>query len=67
MTRHRSSSPDQWTNPRPWQDASARLHKHGPVRPMIEGRTGIPARAWVYLIITAAALSVAIFPALGGN
>jgi hypothetical protein len=33
---YRSSPPDQWTMPRPYQDASLRFIKHGPVRPMEE-------------------------------
>lgn len=30
----RSSRPDNWTDPRPWTDASLRYQKHGPVQPM---------------------------------
>jgi hypothetical protein len=30
----RSSQSDQWTMPRPYQDASLRLMKHGPIQPM---------------------------------
>lgn len=30
----RSSRPDQWTLPRPYQDASLRYIKHGPIQPM---------------------------------
>ncbi|MEM7701753.1 MAG: hypothetical protein AAF251_07425 [Pseudomonadota bacterium] len=28
------SKPDHWTAPRPYRDASIRLHKHGPIQPM---------------------------------
>lgn len=31
---YRSSRPDQWTMPRPFQDASLRYLKHGPIQPM---------------------------------
>lgn len=30
----RSSRPDQWTLPRPYQDANLRYRTHGPVQPM---------------------------------
>ena len=30
----RSSRPDAWTMPRPYQDANTRLMKHGPIQPM---------------------------------
>lgn len=30
----RTSRPDQWTSPRPYQDATLRYIKHGPIRPM---------------------------------
>jgi hypothetical protein len=33
---YRSSRPDSWTMPRPYQDASLRYIKHGPIRPMEE-------------------------------
>jgi hypothetical protein len=33
---YRSSRPDQWTMPRPYQDANLRYIKHGPIRPMEE-------------------------------
>ncbi|HEY8604879.1 MULTISPECIES: hypothetical protein [Tsuneonella] len=32
----RSSRPDSWVSPRPYSDASLRLRKHGPIRPMEE-------------------------------
>ena len=32
----RSSRPDAWTMPRPYQDASMRRHAHGPIQPMEE-------------------------------
>ncbi|MFA9199670.1 MAG: hypothetical protein ACEQR8_00565 [Cypionkella sp.] len=32
----RTSRPDPWAHPRPYSDASARLRKFGPVRPMEE-------------------------------
>lgn len=31
-----TSKPDQWTKPRPFQDASIRLQKYGRVQPMNE-------------------------------
>lgn len=31
-----SSPPDRWTMPRPHQDPSLRLRKHGPIQPMRE-------------------------------
>ena len=34
--RIHTSAPDQWSHPRPYQDASIRRRKHGPVRPMRE-------------------------------
>jgi hypothetical protein len=33
---YKSSRPDHWTMPRPYQDASSRYIKHGPIRPMEE-------------------------------
>ncbi|WP_284124402.1 hypothetical protein [Parerythrobacter aestuarii] len=30
----RSSRPDSWTSPRPYRDASLRLHAYGPIQPM---------------------------------
>lgn len=41
---YRSSSPDQWTLPRPTTDASLRYRKHGPIQPMVTERRGIFAR-----------------------
>lgn len=38
---YRSSSPDQWTLPRPTTDASSRYLKHGPIQPMAEEHRGI--------------------------
>ena len=38
----RSSKPDNWTLPRPYQDASLRFQKHGPIQPM--GEPGFFAR-----------------------
>ena len=32
----KSSQPDRWTMPRPYQDASLRYRKHGPIQPMEE-------------------------------
>jgi hypothetical protein len=32
--QYRSSKPDQWVMPRPYQDASLRYRTHGPVQPM---------------------------------
>jgi hypothetical protein len=40
--QYRSSKPDTWTMPRPYQDASLRLRKHGPIQPMEQ--TGFFAR-----------------------
>ena len=31
---YRSSQPDRWSAPRPYQDASLRLRTHGPILPM---------------------------------
>lgn len=31
---YRSSRPDRWTMPRPYQDASLRFRTHGPIQPM---------------------------------
>ena len=31
---YRSSRPDRWSTPRPYQDASLRLRTHGPIQPM---------------------------------
>ncbi|MEM7689899.1 MAG: hypothetical protein AAF291_12830 [Pseudomonadota bacterium] len=31
-----TSKPDHWTVPRPFTDASVRLQKHGPIRPLEE-------------------------------
>ena len=39
---YKSSKPDQWTLPRPHQDASLRYRTHGPIRPM--DRPGLVAR-----------------------
>ena len=33
---YRSSAPDRWAQPRGYSDASMRLQKHGPIRPMEE-------------------------------
>ena len=33
---YRSSRPDGWTMPRPYQDASLRYLRHGPIQPMEE-------------------------------
>jgi hypothetical protein len=33
---YRSSRPDVWVQPRPHSDASQRLMKYGPIRPMEE-------------------------------
>jgi hypothetical protein len=33
---YRSSRPDPWTMPRPYQDASTRYRAHGPIKPMEE-------------------------------
>ena len=38
---YRSSSPDQWTLPRPTTDASSRYLKHGPIQPMDTPRRSI--------------------------
>jgi hypothetical protein len=40
----RSSKPDQWIMPRPYQDASLRLRTHGPILPMEQQPTGFWAR-----------------------
>jgi hypothetical protein len=40
--QYRSSKPDAWTMPRPYQDASLRYLKHGPIQPMEQ--TGFFAR-----------------------
>lgn len=32
----RSSRPDQWTQPRPFIDATLRLRAYGPIQPMAE-------------------------------
>ena len=31
---YRSSQPDSWVSPRPYRDASLRLHAHGRIQPM---------------------------------
>ena len=31
---YRSSRPDSWVQPRPYQDATQRFMKHGPIQPM---------------------------------
>ena len=41
--QYRSSKPDKWTMPRPYQDASLRYRAHGPILPM-EPRPGFFAR-----------------------
>jgi len=41
--QYRSSKPDQWTRPRPYQDASSRFRAHGPIQPM-DYRRGFLAR-----------------------
>lgn len=38
MTRFTTSRPDHWTAPRPVQDPSMRLKKHGKIQPMDEDR-----------------------------
>lgn len=40
---YRSSRTDQWTDPRPYTDASLRLQKYGPVQGME------PASAWALI------------------
>jgi hypothetical protein len=43
--QYRSSKPDKWTQPRPFQDASLRLMTHGPIVPMEqEDRPGLLRR-----------------------
>jgi hypothetical protein len=32
--QYKSSKPDAWTMPRPYQDATLRHIKHGPIQPM---------------------------------
>lgn len=41
---YRSSRPDRWTMPRPYQDASLRFRTHGPIQPM--ERQGFWARVF---------------------
>ena len=40
----RSSRPDAWVMPRPYQDASLRFRTHGPILPMEEEPRGFFAR-----------------------
>ena len=40
----RSSKPDAWIMPRPYQDASLRLRTHGPILPMESAPRGLFAR-----------------------
>lgn len=44
----RSSRPDSWVSPRPYSDASLRLRKHGPIRPMEE--PGLLARLFGFAL-----------------
>jgi hypothetical protein len=42
--QYRSSKPDAWIMPRPYQDASLRFRTHGPILPMEEEPRGFLAR-----------------------